>query len=357
MKLILKNVRLPLAEFTLELDLDLHGPVTSLLGPSGAAKTSLLELVAGLRQPASAFIQLDQQVLTDTASGKFVPPRDRSIGYVPQDLALFPHLSVRQNLLYGRSPGRPEMFPLNRVLEILELGSLLARSIKELSGGEKQRVALGRALLASPRLLLLDEPLASLDPPLRLRVLRYLTRIRDELRVPMLYVTHDRNETLALAEELVVLVRGRVVQHGQVHDVFSRPASVTVAGLLTIETVQPGRILKAEHGLLTVSVGSATLVALAQDFSPNADHVFVCIRAEDVLLCKGADMPSSARNRLTGTVQAVTKQGAQWRVDLDCGFPLSALLTRQAGEELSLKTGDALVAQVKAPHIHLIERL
>jgi molybdate transport system ATP-binding protein len=275
---------------------------------------------------------------------------------VPQDLALFPHLSVRQNLLYGRRSGRAELFSFDRVLDVLDLDSLFSRSIQELSGGEKQRVALGRALLASPRLLLLDEPVASLDPPLRRRVIRYLTRIRDELRVPMLYVTHDRGETLTLAEEVVVLVRGRVVQHGPVQEVFSRPVSATVAGLLTIETVQPGRVVSAENGLVTVGVGPSTLVALAQGSSPKTANVFVCIRAEDVLVFKGEDTPSSARNHLTGIVQSVAPEGFQVRLDLDCGFPLAALLTRQACEELALKAGDRIVAQVKAPHIHLIER-
>jgi molybdate transport system ATP-binding protein len=243
MSLLLKNISLPLAPFTLEMDLELKGRISVIFGPSGAGKTSLLDLVAGLRSAKSAVIQLDGQVLTDTSRGVSVATRQRGIGYVPQDLALFPHLNVRQNLLYGsKSIGessRPITF--ERVVEILEIQPLIERGIKDLSGGEKQRVALARALLASPRLLLLDEPLASLDANLKTRIIPYLTRIRDEFRIPMLYVTHDRAEMLALADELVILIDGKVAQSGSVPEVLSRPANLAVAGLLTVETVQPGR--------------------------------------------------------------------------------------------------------------------
>ena len=226
MGLILKNVSLPLAPFTLEVDVEIHGRFTAIFGPSGSGKTSLLELVAGLRRAKSAFIQLGDRVLTDTAEGVFVPVRQRGIGYVPQDLALFPHLSVRQNLLYGRKSGREtsHLFTFERVTEVLEIQPLIRRGVTELSGGEKQRVALARALLASPRLLLLDQPLASLDAKLKMRIIPYFARIRDEFHVPILYVTHDRFETLALADEMVVLVSGKIAQTGSVREVFSRPA-------------------------------------------------------------------------------------------------------------------------------------
>jgi molybdate transport system ATP-binding protein len=221
----------------------------------------LLDLVAGLRRAESAYIQLDDHVLTDSTRGVSVPPRQRGIGYVPQDLALFPHLSVRQNLLYGYKPSdnTNRSFTFERIIEVLEIQPLVQRGVAQLSGGEKQRVALARALLASPRLLLLDEPLASLDMQLKTKILPYLLRIRDEFHVPMLYVTHDRFETLSLADEMVVLVNGRVSQHGTVQEVFSRPANLAVAGIVTVETVQPGRLVKIEDGLATVSVGSALL--------------------------------------------------------------------------------------------------
>jgi molybdate transport system ATP-binding protein len=214
MNLVLKNISLPLADFTLEVQAEIRSQVAAVFGPSGAGKTSLLDLIAGLRRPRSAFIQLQDRLLTDTAAGIEVPTRRRRVGYVPQDLALFPHLSVRQNLLYGcnRDAEVTPLFSYTHVTETLEIGSLRDRRVHHLSGGEKQRVALARALLASPRILLLDEPLASLDSGLKSRIIPYLKRIRDEFRLPMLYVTHDWSEVLALCQEVLVLEQGRCVR-------------------------------------------------------------------------------------------------------------------------------------------------
>jgi len=358
MSLLLKNISLPLAPFTLEADIELHNRITVIFGPSGAGKTSLLDLVAGLRRAQSAFIQLDGQVLTDTTRNIEVATRHRGIGYVPQDLALFPHLSVRQNLSYGckSNSEATRLFPFERVVEVLEIQPLLPRGVTQLSGGEQQRVALARALLASPRLLLLDEPLASLDLNLKARILPCLARIRDEFNLPMLYVTHDRHEMLALADEMVVLCNGKVAQAGPVREVFSRPASVAVAGLLTVETIQPGRIVKTGNDLATVAIGSTLLTAMAPNPPANTGDVYVCIRAEDVILLRSGESSGSARNQLAAIVQSVTGEGPLRRVELDCGFTLAVLLTRQASEEMALKPGDRVVALVKAPHVHLIPR-
>jgi len=214
MLLRLQNIILPLARFDLEVDVELSCPVTGLVGPSGAGKTSLLDLIAGLRRPKSAFIQIDDTVLTDTAHGLSVPPHRRGLGYVPQDFALFPHLSVRGNLLYGHRPELESspLFSLAHVLDVLDIQGLMERNVVGLSGGEKQRVAVARALLSSPRLLLLDEPLASLDSDLKKRVLPYFKRIRDEFSLPMLYVTHSADELLELCEDTVRMEQGRLVQ-------------------------------------------------------------------------------------------------------------------------------------------------
>lgn len=214
MNLLLKEIFLPLAEFSLDLDLEIHHQVTAIFGPSGAGKTSLLDLIAGLRRPRSAFIQLGDHVLTDTATGTKIPTRHRQIGYVPQDLALFPHLSVRKNLLYGcKGNGvAGSLFSYQHVTQVLEISSLVERRVTNLSGGEKQRVALARALLTSPRILLLDEPLASLDTVLKSKIIPFLARIRDEFRLPMLYVTHDWGEVQALCAEVLIMERGKIVR-------------------------------------------------------------------------------------------------------------------------------------------------
>lgn len=226
MTLALSLLRLPLGAFTLELDAALTGRVTAIFGASGAGKTSLLELIAGLRRPAAGAIRLDDIPLTDVAAGTFVRPEHRAIGYVPQEGALFPHLSVRKNLLYGSASSRPRpaALTLDHVAAVLEITPLLDREIASLSGGEKQRVALGRALLAAPGLLLLDEPLAGLDAPLRARLLPYLVRVRDEFAIPMLYVTHSPDEVMALCDDVLVLTAGRLTARGRPAELY-QPSS------------------------------------------------------------------------------------------------------------------------------------
>ncbi len=231
MSVELQGVRLPLAHFTLEVDAVLDGRVTAIFGASGAGKTSLLEIIAGLRRPAAGLVRVDRAILTHPAAHIFIPPDQRAVGYVPQEGALFPHLSVRKNLLYGHAsrpasaagsaPGHVAGLTFEHVTEVLEIAALTARAIGTLSGGEKRRVALGRALLAAPRLLLLDEPLAGLDAPLRERLLPYLARVRDEFAIPMLYVTHSPDEVVALCDSVLVLANGRVTARGRPADLFT----------------------------------------------------------------------------------------------------------------------------------------
>jgi molybdate transport system ATP-binding protein len=205
MKITLHDVRLPLAEFELAVTLELTAPVVGIVGPSGAGKTSLLDLIAGLRRPIAGTIAFDEEPVDDVALRFHVPPRHRHIGYVPQDNALFPHLSVEQNIRYGaQAPMQVD------VLELLEINSLLPRRVTSLSGGEQKRVALARALMATPRLLLLDEPLTGIDRPLQSRISGYLDQLRDHFAVPMIYVTHDREELARIAEQTVIVNRGRV---------------------------------------------------------------------------------------------------------------------------------------------------
>ncbi|HEY0141849.1 MAG TPA: ATP-binding cassette domain-containing protein [Thermoanaerobaculia bacterium] len=193
----LRDVALTLPQFRLEVTLAMNARTTAIYGPSGAGKTSILEVIAGLRVPERGAVLLNGRDVTT------LPSRERRVGYVPQDDALFPHLSVRSNITYGGALQ-------TGVVDVLELGALLDRGVSKLSGGEKKRVALARALLSEPEVLLLDEPLAGVDVELRARVLEYLVRVRDNFRVPMLLVTHQREEVDALAEEVVLLERGRV---------------------------------------------------------------------------------------------------------------------------------------------------
>ena len=199
MSIVIRGLVLPLAHHRLEVSVEMKARTTALYGPSGSGKTSLLEAIAGLRTPIAGRIELMERTVFE-AGRVFVPPRQRRTGYVPQDDALFPHLSVRRNILYGAAEG----VDASHVIEVLEIGQLLDRGVTKLSGGERKRVALARALLSGPEVLLLDEPLAGVDLDLRTRVLAYLVRVRDEFPIPIVYVTHQREEVQAICEEVVV---------------------------------------------------------------------------------------------------------------------------------------------------------
>ncbi len=195
--------------FTLRVDAGIEGHLCGLCGPSGAGKTTLLEIIAGLRRPDQGRVVLDGQVLSDASDGTWVPPEQRGVGYVPQDLALFPHLDVRGNLYFGHRPdGAASALAPGRVIDVLEIGRLLGRPIDQLSGGEKQRVALGRALLASPRLLLLDEPMTGLDDTLKHRALACVRAVVEELLVPVIYISHSQAELDALGAPRFLLRDG-----------------------------------------------------------------------------------------------------------------------------------------------------
>jgi molybdate transport system ATP-binding protein len=198
--------------FTLEIHERTDARITALFGPSGAGKTTVLDAIAGLRRPSAGTIAVGGRVLFESASGLDRPAHDRHIGYVPQDVALFPHMTVRRNVLYGRRDG--QQLELGAVARMLEIEPLLERRVPQLSGGEKQRVALARALMSSPSVLLLDEPLAAVDVERRRRILPYLERVRDDLALPIVYVSHDADEVRQLADHAIVLDQGRVVRSG-----------------------------------------------------------------------------------------------------------------------------------------------
>lgn len=332
--------------------------ITVLFGGSGSGKTTILRCLAGLERPEKGSIHFGAENWLDAEINSFLKPNKRGIGFVPQDFALFPHLTVARNVGYGLNdlPTTERTARVAETLRWLSLDGLEHRLPRELSGGQQQRVALARAVVRRPRLLLLDEPLAALDTPTRLRLRGELRQLLRQLALPSILVTHDRFEALALGDQMVVMADGRNQQSGSVTEVFNRPNNLAVAHIAGTETVLPARVLKVADDIVTVAVGNVKLVAVATGFPTETTEAHICIRAEDVMLVADALLEASARNRFSATVVALERDGPLLRVELDCGFPLKALLTPQAAAEMKLQPRVAVGVLIKAPHIHLIPR-
>jgi len=330
--------------------------VTALFGPSGCGKTSVLRALAGLEHPPRGRITFAEDVWLDTQLGIDLSPQRRQVGFLFQEYALFPHLTVERNVGYGlrHLAARARQARVGELLARFGLDDLQGRLPHQISGGQQQRVALARALAHKPRLLLLDEPLAALDGPLREELRRELRSLLVDFDLPVILVTHDRQEALTLADHLLVMNQGTVLQEGPVSEVFTRPATEQVARMVGVETVEPGRIVHCSPGTVTVQVGTARLVAVAGEEA--GAEVTVCLRAAEVELT-GLDLSSAPQaNRLPGSVRAIRADGSIWRVELDCGFRLTSLVAAPAARRLGLEVGQPIVAQIDPAAVHLIPR-
>jgi len=339
------------------LDVPMPGGSTLVLfGPSGAGKSTILRALAGLDRPQEGRITFHGDVWFDAAAGTWVPPQRRRVGYVTQAPTLFPHLSVRQNIAYGAPDVAASEVGVDELAVMCQIGELLDRRPGEISGGQYQRVALARAMAARPRLMLLDEPFASLDFATRTRLRADLRSLLREWHVPTVLVTHDRTDALALADRLAVVAGGVVRQCGTAEEVFGRPLDVEVAGALGVETIVPALVDRFESDVAILRVGQGLLRASAPEPLAPGTRVFACIRAEDVVLQRPPAAASSARNHLDARVSSIVSEGTADRVTLDCGFSLDALVTRQAREELGISVGARVVAVLKATAVHLVLR-
>jgi molybdate transport system ATP-binding protein len=322
-------------------------------GPSGSGKTSLLNIIAGIVRPDKGSIVLNGRTLVDTSKGIFVPKHRRRFGYVFQEARLFPHLTVRQNLLYGQwfTPSKERTIGVEQVLNLLNIQHLLDRRPGALSGGEKQRIAIGRALLTSPHLLLMDEPLASLDESLKEEILPFIERLRDEAQVPIVYVSHSLSEVARLATTAVLIKDGHVVGVGPPTDVLGRrdldAAEATAETGVLIEATVSGH--DAAFGLTTIRCKAGTLYA-PQLSLPVGAPIRLRIRARDVMLATSRPDTLSALNVLPGRVTGVERIGdGLAEITLDCsGIRLAARLTLKSTDNLSLAPGRDLYAVIKA---------
>jgi molybdate transport system ATP-binding protein len=338
-------------DFSLDVAFEAPSGVTALFGRSGSGKTTVVNAVAGLLRPSTGRVQLDETVLFDSERRISVPVHQRRLGYVFQEGRLFPHLSVRQNLLYGR------WFAQNRsgagfdhVVEMLGIGDLLGRQPARLSGGEKQRVAIGRALLANPRLLLMDEPLASLDEERKAEILPYLERLREETDIPLLYVSHSMAEVARLATTLVLMEKGRVVRAGPAADMLSDPENVPALGVRSAGASLHATVAAQEDDGLTRLEASAGPLFLPRIEAPVGSKLSIRILAHDVILSRSRPEGLSALNMLPATVTAVRLgDGPGAIIQLKAGEDLLlARITQRSALALALEPGADCFAILKS---------
>lgn len=337
-----------------ELDVDFTtgaAQLVALFGRSGAGKTLLVDMIAGLVRPSEGRIAVEGKVLFDSASGIDLPPERRHLGYVFQEGRLFPHMSVRGNLVYGmRRRGTGTRTELDHVTALLGLEPLLERRPRDLSGGEKQRVAIGRALLAEPRLVLMDEPLASLDAARKAEILPYIERLRDELRLPIIYVSHAMEEIVRLADAVVIMSHGRVSAMGPIEEVMSRLDLRPLTGRYEAGAVLAVTVESHDDrdSLTTLRFPGGRLTVPRLEL-PVGAGLRVRVRARDVSLALSPPRDISIINVLRGIVAEVgADSGAQIDLRLDVGAPLWARVTARSFRELGLAPGTTVYALIKA---------
>jgi molybdate transport system ATP-binding protein len=347
------SARMALRKFELAVELGVGpGERVAVAGPSGAGKTTLLRIAAGLVRPASGRVAIGEEVWLDTAAGREVPAEQRRCGVVFQDYALFPRLSAWRNVAYGMDgPRRERRRRAQELLERFGVGALADASPASLSGGERQRVALARALAAEPRALLLDEPLAALDPGSRRDALRELHVLLAELPIPVLLVTHSYDEAALLAERIAVIDRGRIVQAGTAAEISTRPASPFVADFAGAAVLH-GEAIREPGGLTLVRLrGGGEVRSTDAASGPVAVSVFPW---EISLQPPGAQTEDSMLNRLAGEVASLTPIGNRVRVGISTPQPLGTEVTARSVEAMGLRPGSRVIAAWKATATRLI---
>ncbi len=351
--------------FYLDVDINLPAGITILFGPSGAGKTTLLDCVAGLKTPNLGRIVVENRVLFDSARGTNLSTETRKVGYVFQDLALFPHLTVAQNIQYGlrHLSSAERKTRTNAILQSFRIAHLHNRRPAEISGGERQRVALARALVTDPCVLLLDEPLSALDPPTKASIVDDLRAWHEAHRIPILYVTHNREEVFALGERVVVLEQGRITAQGTPHEVMTAPRQETIAQLAGFENIFEAKVVAAHEDRGTMTCRIETSDVELETPLVRADvgsNLKIGIRAGDILLATIKPVGLSARNVIRGKLKALAQRDmivvAKIRCEtkLDCGVDITVHLTLAARDNLHFESGQEVWIVIKTYSCHLM---
>lgn len=358
--MIAVDVALERQGFALDAQFTAGAGITALFGESGSGKSTILHLIAGLLRPSRGRIAIDDRVFTDTARGIFLPPHRRRVGYVFQDALLFPHLSVRRNLRYGAWFNRAHATRIgfDQAVGLLGIGHLLDRKPSTLSGGERQRAAIGRALLSGPDLLLMDEPLAALDHERKREIIPYIEKLRDELKLPIIYVSHAMDEVARLAGHVVAMDKGRVTAAGSPADIL-QPRGAAPAGRFARLSVLAAHAPRFDetYGLTTLAHAAGPITLIGR-VDAGRGPTRVVIRAIDVTLALAMPCDISIRTMLKGRIAAITAgEGAIMfaEVELEGGDRLAAAVTRKAVDDMGLDAGDTVYCLIKA--VSIDERL
>lgn len=351
---MLLRCRIPLANFELDLDAAFYARVTSIFGPSGSGKTTLLDGIAGLRNIAAGEIEVGGRTFFSSSRGINLSPQERGVGYVPQEGALFPHLSVKENILFGA--GRSELagqagsITMNHVVDVLQIRDLLGRSVAQLSGGEAQRVALARAILSHPQLLLLDEPLAALDVGLKEKILPYLARVRDEFSLPIIYVTHNMSEVLTLADWVLMIRQGRLIAQGQPREIFRSRKAISSMEDDTIENVFSVTLIGSDHKAGRSRVRTESGLELFVPYLKESPSRFlhVGLSADEIVIATQRPEAISAGNVIPGELRDIESINDQAVLTVDAGELFFVRLTPASVAKLNLREGTQVFLIIKA---------
>ncbi|NPV51290.1 MAG: ABC transporter ATP-binding protein [Candidatus Methanofastidiosum sp.] len=321
-----------------------------ILGPTGAGKTLLLEIIAGLYFPKEGRVMINGNDVT------FTSPENRGLGFVYQDYALFPHLNVKKNIEYGlklrKVPEEEREKKISELVKMLKINHLLHRNTETLSGGEKQKVALARALAINPKIILMDEPFSALDENTKSRLISDMKELHRSEGITFVHVTHSQEEAILLADRIGIMMKGTIVQVGNPDEIFYKPVTKEIAQFVKIENIWEGKITDKKEEEVVVEVNGNEIVALSDHFKVGQE-VRLIIRPEDIILGKGN---TSARNNFKGKVTSVIKHGFYYIIRIDCGFQVEAAVTKQSIENLNIKEGKDINIFFKATALQLIKR-
>ncbi len=346
--------------FQLRIQVSWDAPVLALFGASGSGKTTVLEALAGLRPDVTGKVVLNGRLLQDTAAGLFLPPAGRCVGWVPQDASLFPHMSVRANVAFGhaRATGNHRGL-VQQSMEVLEVAHLMDREVAGLSGGERQRVAVARAIASGAQVFLFDEPLASVDVPMRGRALTYFKRLRDELDLPIVYVTHDPHEVLALAGHVAVLEHGHVVAQGDPRSVFAGGRGLSLLEAMGVENVFEVHVEEGPPhppGQLPLLTKNGTRLFMVRDHRQLPDAFRVAVRAEDILVATETPRGISAQNVLQGRLRSLEYLGDHVYLRVRCAQDEWVVkISSSSAQELGLSEGRDLALVIKSHMIRFLD--